>query len=68
MACCSCEDHDYCCRCYTEQERARNIIKDVLTGSYDGEADIVEMRYLPDVIATSATENILAVLKHENLV
>ncbi|CPU29894.1 Uncharacterised protein [Mycobacteroides abscessus] len=38
MGCCSCDDHDYCYRCYTEQERAYKVIEDILDGTYDGGA------------------------------
>lgn len=68
MACCSCDDHDYCCRCSTEEERTRSILWDVLTGRYDGEVDTMEGRYLPDTIATVAATNIMLVLQRENLV
>lgn len=67
MACCDHDDHDYCCRCYTERERSRNIILDVIRGEYDGEVDIPKFE-LPITDSRAFAEAIVAVLKHENLV
>lgn len=68
MACCSCDEHDYCCRCYTELERAHRVIEDVLDGTYDGEVEIPDFPKLSGADARHAARAILAVLKHERVV
>jgi len=34
--------HEYCCRCSTEEERALEIIEDVLAGDWKGEDKLPE--------------------------
>lgn len=73
MACCSCESpegyHDYCCVCYTEKERARRIVQDVLDGTYEGDERSARGNpYVPTEIARVAATAIVAVLKHERVI
>ncbi|MFD6197203.1 hypothetical protein ACFWE3_10915 [Mycobacteriaceae bacterium NPDC060252] len=68
MACCSCDDHDYCCRCYTFEERTERMVADVLDGTYSGEADTPDFLHMPGAYARTAARAILAVLKHENAI
>lgn len=68
MACCSCDEHDYCCRCYAEQERAQRIIEDILDGTYDGEVEIPDFPHMLSADAHHAARAIVSVLKHERVV
>lgn len=74
MACCDCEDHDYCCRCsLSEAQRAQSIIADVLDGTYDkkyaGEIDdLPKFSSMTFGDSNHAAQAIVAVLKHEHIV
>ena len=70
MACCDCDDHDYCCRCSDPDVRAVSIVDDILDGSYDGEA-LDRGTVLPTLgsdESRAAAEAIVTVLKYENLI
>lgn len=67
VGCCNDDDHDYCCRCAEGDERVEWIIRDVLTGEYDGEVDLPSRLLLQFEAASILTGAIIAVLNHEDV-
>ncbi|MCV7255317.1 hypothetical protein H7J86_24440 [Mycobacterium hackensackense] len=71
MGCCDHEEHDYCCRCpNTFADKVIDIIVDVLTGEYTGDA-LDRGTPLPNMAPDAAAEAakvLVAVFEHEDVI
>ena len=69
MSCCyEDHEHDYCCRCYDEDDRTQRIIEDVLDGSYEGEITIPRIPFLDPADARSIARALVGVMQHEDVI